>query len=95
MHKLFIIFLFSIFLLKGNSSILAQTVDPKNDKQHKDQYGVSQEKIEQESQDEMKKQNDEFARKKRYRSLTRKGKAGTAGKARTENGNVDTLYHQK
>lgn len=62
----------------------AQKIDPANNPNKKDQYAKSAQQAEQQSQDEMKKQNDDFVHKKKYKGLTKKGKPANTGKAKPE-----------
>ena len=80
-HKIILPLLF-IFLFIGYAH--AQNTAPKSNPDKKDQYDKSAKQAEQQSQDDMKKQNDEFIRKKKYKKLTKKGKPASTGKAKPE-----------
>ncbi|HTB31401.1 MAG TPA: hypothetical protein VK808_05200 [Bacteroidia bacterium] len=71
-----------LFLMAGFAD--AQNIDPKDNSKKKDQYDESKQKAEQQSQDDMKKQTEDFTRKKKYRKIVKKGKPGSTGKAKPE-----------
>ncbi|HTA27043.1 MAG TPA: hypothetical protein VK809_04610 [Bacteroidia bacterium] len=81
--RTFILLLITVFLAIGVAS--AQNIDPKNNPK-KDQYEKSAKQAEQQSQDDMKKQTEDFTRKKKYRKIVKKGKPGNTGKAKAEPG---------
>ncbi len=81
--RIFISVLISVFLTIG--FVRAQNIDPKNNPK-KDQYEKSAKQAEQQSQDDMKKQTEDFIHKKKYRKIVKKGKPGNTGKAKVEPG---------
>jgi len=81
--RTFILLLILVFLSTG--FVHAQNIDPKNNPK-KDQYDKSAKQAEGQSQDDMKKQTEDFTRKKKYRKIVKKGKPGSTGKAKQEPG---------
>ena len=74
-----------LIMFSAMAYVRGQNIDPKNNPK-KDQYDKSAKQAEQQSQHEMKKQTEDFTRKKKYKKIVKKGKPGNTGKAKQEPG---------